>query len=307
MSGVESDEFKRYQKLLKLNIELLCQQKPNEVMNHIKKKWYPTQSCLEICKAQGHKEAVAFLLKRSGSFAESLNAYIEILASIREKMKNPKNNHVECKKEFTKYFECALKVCKKQAKIARSEESEQGLWFVLLDTLYEMWQGLFKEKNEAILLPAREQQAKNSLLDKVGNIINDCIKTLIGSMMETVSFPTILTRVTERHGDLEIESFKELFTNMLLSYFYQEKILETAKNILGNNVVKQFNSLATIKKKGVFLKTTICSKCKKSVTSKPETEAITFSCGHIYHSECLKNKTGCDICLFQERSIFENN
>ena len=30
-------------------------------------------------------------------------------------------------------------------------------------------------------------------------------------MMESVSFPTILTRVTEKHGELEISSFKEMF------------------------------------------------------------------------------------------------
>ena len=150
MSGKESEEYKRFYQIITLNVELLCDYKPAEVMLHIKKKWYPTQLCLEICKKKGHKEAIAFLLKRSGAFAESLNSYLAIMGQFYDDMKDDAKKDFIDKNaiEFHKYFENALKVCKKHARVTGNEESEQGLWFVLLDNLYEMWLTLYKLKAE---------------------------------------------------------------------------------------------------------------------------------------------------------------
>eukprot|EP01022_Parablepharisma_sp_SALTPOND_P016448 TRINITY_DN240_c0_g1_i1.p1 TRINITY_DN240_c0_g1~~TRINITY_DN240_c0_g1_i1.p1 ORF type:complete len:1429 (-),score=152.52 TRINITY_DN240_c0_g1_i1:4268-8554(-) len=305
MSGKETEEYKRFYRIITLNVELLCDYKPGEVMLHIKKKWYPTQLCLEICEKKGHSEAVAFLLKRSGAFAESLDSYLKILNQLYEHMKDDsKKDYIDKNAlEFRKYFDCALKVCKKHAKVTGNEESEQGLWFLLLDNLYDMWLTLYKLKAEKT---GKESYAKLANLNLVSTTLNECIKTLLGSMMESVSFPTILTRVTEKHGELEISSFKDMFASMLLTYFYQEKILDTAKGIVGTGVVKEFNQLNKVRAKGVFLKHTYCAKCGTNIGSSMETEAITFSCGHIYHNACLRNKEGCYVCMYGEKSTFKN-
>jgi len=301
VSGKETDEYKRYTRILTLNVELLCDLRPNKVMENIEKKWYPTQLCLDICRKKDHKEAIAFLLKRSGAFAESLNAYIEILNKYFKLMLEDTTNDIIGKNdiEFRRFFESALKVCKKNAKVTGNSESEQGLWFQLLDSLYEMWLSLVKLKNEKPM--TKESITKNN---SISNSIKACIKMLVVSMMECVSFPTILKQITEKHGELEISSFKEMFASTLTSYFYQEKILETARGIIGNGVVKQFDELTKLKSKGVFLKHTYCSKCGNNILHNNEAEAIAFPCGHIYHSNCLRNREGCYVCMYGEKSIF---
>ncbi len=299
--GKESEEYKRYHKLLTLNVELLCDYRPDEVMVYIKegKKWYPTQLCLEICKRKNNQEAVAFLLKRSGAFTESLNCYLGILTGIGERTvdENQKNSLAQNAAEFKKYFEYALKVCVKHAKVTGNAESEQGLWFVLLDYLYDQWLKMYKQ------LDGNEVPGRNVPASAFSATLNDCIKKLLSSMMVAVSFPTILTRVTEAHGELELESFKQLFTSMLNSYFYQEKILETAKNIVGISVARQFHALNCYRTKGVYLRRTFCSKCKQKIPNTEELEAVVYTCGHVYHARCIKPKEPCSSCATEGKSM----
>ncbi len=302
MLGKESEEYTRYYKILTLNIELLCDYRPEDVMTYVRKKWYPTQLCLEICKRKNHQEAVAYLLKRSGELVESLNCYIGIMAKVGEQIldEGKKNVLSQSALEFRKYFDRALKVCKKHAKVTANDESEQGPWFTLLDHLYNSWLKMHRQQGER---GPREAYGKTVPANTFITTLNECIKSLLGSMMESVSFPTILTRVTQMHGELEIDSFKDIFTSMLHSYFYQEKILETARCIVSTGLVKQFQLLNCVRSRGIFLKTTVCARCEKPIPNKSEEEATTYPCGHIYHSLCVKPKEQCPACARQGKSM----
>lgn len=303
VSNAETEEYKRYFRLLQLNIQLLCEHDPDKVLDEVKKKYYPIEMCLTICQKKQNRIAEAYLLKRNGAFNESLNVYLDLIREIGVdlidyKKKNKMDQNID---SLSKLFSSALKVCKKNAKVTNANE-EEGLWFPLLDNLYDVVLKLYKKRPENSSNSV-EDKFFNAFFDKVLGALNKCIKELLTLMMNYVSFPTILTKVTETHGELEIESFKEMFTNMLFSYFYQEKILETATKILGNSIVTQFQTLSKTRSKGLPVPSFICAKCDRIISNKGDTDVVIFPCEHIYHSTCIKGKSTCYACTYKETSI----
>jgi len=301
----ESEEYQFYSWLLELHVELLCDLKPDQVITAVRKKYYPAVACLNVVKKKELASAIAYLLKRSGDYASSLKEYLRIMKKIGNKLLDESQKEESDKNlaEFIEYFNLALKVCAKNAKVTSGDESSQALWFDLLDYLYAV---LMKAKQ---LSEGEIEHTKlvvyNALITKITTRISNCIKDILTRMMMYVAFPTIMTRLSEQHGELEIESFKEMFTSMLSSYYYNEKILETASKIISNDVVSQFKALSSMRCKGFPVTNAICVKCERPINPKGVADIAIFQCGHAHHSTCLKDLTaGCYACTYREVSIF---
>lgn len=198
--------------------------------------------------------------------------------------------------DYNKYFNCAIKVCIKHATITGGVEAEQGQWFVVLQHLYEFYLKLMRSK-ETPSSPTK-QNTRNSPLDLIGTTINNCIRKLLSVMMDHISFQKILTTITDKHGELEMENFKGIFSTMILSYIHQEKILDSAKQILQHRIVSLFEDLEKSSRKGRGIKTNACAKCKKHFVIQSENQYYSFPCGHVYHTTCLKNNNICEECTF---------
>ncbi len=301
VTGNSSEEYKRYNKILQQHIELLCDYAPKQVMLALKKKYYPLDACVSICTKKKHMAALAFLLKRSGDFSGSLEKYLELIQRAGNDMLNAtaKVAMDESMAELEDHFQYAAKVCKKNAAVSGNDESGQEMWFTLLDYLYQSMLTFMDKKTKA-----EEAKTSTANLDRAIDCVNRCIQKLLNDMMNFVSFPTILTRVTEKHGELELENFKKMFMNMLFSYVYQEKILQTASNIMANNIVKQFHSLTQFRSKGFPVLENICGKCGHSIPSTEAIEVTNYVCGHLFHSSCLHHsKSGCPICAAKALGI----
>jgi hypothetical protein len=286
-----------------LNIRLLCEYKKEEVIAYARKSYYPQSACLDICKKYNVHPAIAFLLKRTGAYSESLDMYIQIMWEVCDKLLDPtKREYIELNVEdYNKYFNCAIKVCDKHATITSGIEAEQGQWFIVLQHLYEFYLKLMKSK-ETPSSPVK-QTTRNSPLDLIGTTINNCIRKLLSAMMEHISFQKILSTITEKHGELEMENFKAIFSTMILSYIHQEKILDSARQILQHRIVTLFEDLEKDSRKGRGIKTNVCARCKKHFVIQAEKEFFSFPCGHIYHTTCLKASTSCEECMFNNKRI----
>ena len=202
--------------------------------------------------------------------------------------------------KFDNYFKFAIKVCLKNAKISSVDEVGQSLWFDLLDYLYEIMIEITSIKDKAS--NKSEDDEKKKICKMLTELINNAIKDVLNNMKTYVSFPVIMTRLSDKHGELEIESFKEMFISMLSSYFYNEKILETASMIIRNDVAFQFKSLSQMRSKAFQINKSLCAKCDKKVKEKDEEEMVIFQCGHIYHGHCFKDSITCYACSYKEIS-----
>ncbi len=303
VSSTETEEYQKYSRLLEIHIELLCRFHPEDVTLELKKKYYPIANCLTICKRMKHEEAIAYLLKRAGDFAESINIYLMLLKRvgaelIDEQKKDQMHDNI---KRFNKYFTMCMKVCRKNSSAAGGEDGGQNMWFMVLDYLYDVMLKLFDMRNGM-----GEDQIKRNvfkvMFDQISAELNDCIKKLLTEMIVYVPFPIIMTRVSEKHGELEIESFKEMFTNMLSSYYQQLRILETASKIIGNDVANQFRGLSKHRHKGFIVAESVCAKCDQPLSTKGDIPTVIYDCGHIYHGRCVKPRATCYACTYKEIS-----
>eukprot|EP00826_Nyctotherus_ovalis_P052527 TRINITY_DN6671_c0_g1_i2.p1 TRINITY_DN6671_c0_g1~~TRINITY_DN6671_c0_g1_i2.p1 ORF type:complete len:251 (-),score=79.36 TRINITY_DN6671_c0_g1_i2:56-706(-) len=141
------------------------------------------------------------------------------------------------------------------------------------------------------------QEDAKGLNSSAVEMLNECIKELLSVMTGYVSLPNIIMRVINKHGDLEICSFKDMFSSMLLTYFYQEKILATAKGIMSMEVSRHFHNLKKAMGKAVFVRHSVCGKCNDTIQWHALGEAVAFSCGHVYHEKCAGTEQSCSICL----------
>jgi hypothetical protein len=61
-------EASRYQRYLKLHMELLCKHDMAQVINFVKKDYYPIKECLDVCIKYKADQGVAWLQKRNGDY-----------------------------------------------------------------------------------------------------------------------------------------------------------------------------------------------------------------------------------------------
>jgi len=291
-----NNSYNKYRNFLELHIELLCEIEPDEVLPVIKKEYYPVNECQAICNKKGHLEGKAYLLKRAGDYNMSLKVYLEILKNIKNALLNFSTVElfeVGMMKFYTQ-FSYALEVCLENAKVTSGDNSGESLWFTLLSFLYDM------------MLQTSNTKSNTEIYEKLNDLITYWIKQILYKMMNYISSPVIMTRLTEKHGELEIQSFKEMFDSMLSSYFYNEKILETATMITSNELAAQFKALSSLHFQGFLVKETVCAKCEQKIIEDNENEMVIFQCGHIYHDNCYDKKTGCYFCSYKDISKRSN-
>eukprot|EP00826_Nyctotherus_ovalis_P067021 TRINITY_DN9983_c0_g1_i13.p2 TRINITY_DN9983_c0_g1~~TRINITY_DN9983_c0_g1_i13.p2 ORF type:complete len:146 (+),score=33.31 TRINITY_DN9983_c0_g1_i13:95-532(+) len=89
---------------------------------------------------------------------------------------------------------------------------------------------------------------------------------------------------------------------MLSSYFYNEKILETAAMIISNDVVLQFKNLSGMRCKAFQVMNSNCARCETKISDKDKSNIAIFPCGHTYHEHCFENKDYCYACSHKEIS-----
>eukprot|EP01022_Parablepharisma_sp_SALTPOND_P022025 TRINITY_DN4414_c0_g1_i1.p5 TRINITY_DN4414_c0_g1~~TRINITY_DN4414_c0_g1_i1.p5 ORF type:complete len:376 (-),score=64.27 TRINITY_DN4414_c0_g1_i1:8441-9568(-) len=298
----ESEEVKTYKELILLNVKLLCEYRKDEVVKYVKKKYYPLQGCLEICKRYKIKLAVAYLLKRTGEYAEALYIYIMIMKELADKVLSPttKKDYIElCLEDYKATYESAIKVCLKNALV---EHKEKELWFMLLDHLYNIWQNIAQIKQAALASHNRKGSFSS---EQASTTINACIKKLLYIMMEHVPFEKIISEVTEKHTELQVENFKEMFNSMIISYLHQAKVLDSAKQVVGNYLLKVMKTAIKNRTKALSVGKSYCAKCGKAVQARKKRNFYAFSCGHIFHSCCVNTLRKCAICSTDsEGSVF---
>ena len=64
--------------LLVLHIKLLCQLEPKSVAEEVKKRRYPVDPCLRVCREYNVKGGLAFFLEKAGDNMEALDLLLDV-------------------------------------------------------------------------------------------------------------------------------------------------------------------------------------------------------------------------------------
>ncbi len=289
----ESEQAAEYKDLLALSVSLLCQYRPDEVIKYVKKKYYPTTVCLEICRKHGAALATAYLFKCTGAFPESMEAYLAVLKGIADKLLSPElapeiRQHLLL--EYSKRFSQSLKVCRRNADLTRQGEADQSLWFAGLDHLRETW----------VRLSVVAEKLAPATRDTISGALSECIRKLLGALSEYVQSEHTLVQIAERYGELELDNFKDMFGSMVVSHVLHEKILCSARVILTRQMVGQYSELVRISHTGRSVKGGGCARCGRYAGAFG-TEFLAFPCGHIFHTICARDQGHCEVCLAARR------
>jgi len=279
------EEKKAYENLLRLNIRLLCEYKPEEVIDYVKKKYYPINICLDICKKYKVKNALAYLYNHSGLYVEALNTYIMLLNETYDQIINHNKGLVAA---YAKYFRRVIKLCKTLTLIHNRVKAEE-YWYLV----FEHIKTILESKETA---------------ERLKNCVSECIRSFIKALIMHYDIEVMIKPIIEHCGELSIENFKEVFNESIISYTLQQKILNSAQEINKSQVTRGFNKLTKEKYKAITVKVNTCIKCKKEIEIKKNKRFLPFLCGHIYHYNCLKYSNRCEICLVIGKGIlFHNN
>eukprot|EP00826_Nyctotherus_ovalis_P043892 TRINITY_DN4685_c0_g1_i17.p1 TRINITY_DN4685_c0_g1~~TRINITY_DN4685_c0_g1_i17.p1 ORF type:complete len:297 (-),score=69.13 TRINITY_DN4685_c0_g1_i17:278-1168(-) len=288
VSDKVTNESREYGQLLLEHLKLLCELDQKQVLPVLKKKYYPVQESIDICSSHKFLPGVAYLLRLSGDLTKSFETYLEIIdRGIRKLLKDPATQDLakdfgECQDNF----EAAIKVCEENSELAVNEKAGEDLWFRLLDHIYNAFIKC-KESGEGV--------------KAITEFVSKCTNSLLNTMINSVSFPNLLTCMAERYGELKIENLKDMFNKMLFSYMYQEKILQTAKVVSSKNIKREFESMYKLRCRGSPITQGECSRCERPIDAKEKLTLAVYPCGHLYHRACARTKM-CFVCTHKEIS-----
>lgn len=275
-------------------MSLLCQYRPDDVVRYIRKKYYPVKTSLDICRRYKVSHAIAYLYKHTGSYVESIETYITLLNDLAVDFLDARVSDEDLKaklSEYSRYFNKAAKVCIKYRTLAGKNE-EQKLWLLLLVHAREVVKKTAEESQNAGVIVAT---------------LSDLVRRLLSRLMEHVEMDELLMPIADNCGEFDIANFKELFNTAIISYVLQERILSSAKELLGKQVLTGFNTLIRERHKAISISAKECAKCKEKVEIATGVEFVPFSCGHIYHPDCVRSFGECEICLLTGKSNLHFN
>ena len=115
---------------------------------------------------------------------------------------------------------------------SKAESNNEKLWFTLLDFVLE-----HKHKS-------REQHAGDQFsTESIQTVLADFVHVILTHLNGRVSLHAVLAKITSDHKDQEFREFRSTITGMLENVRYEQKILQTAKQLLADAKYRQVYEL----------------------------------------------------------------
>uniref|UniRef100_A0A672RZQ8 Vacuolar protein sorting-associated protein 8 homolog n=1 Tax=Sinocyclocheilus grahami TaxID=75366 RepID=A0A672RZQ8_SINGR len=136
------------------------------------------------------------------------------------------------------------------------------------------------------------------------SINHDCTRLLCGFAKGQVSSskplkgfiapPAIIQRILQDpvYGKGKLAEIQGLILGMLETFNYEQTLLETTTNLLNSDLHWSLSHLRKAVSRGLHPRQDHCNICLQQYKRRQESEEeiIIFSCGHLYHCQCLQRK-----------------
>lgn len=141
------------------------------------------------------------------------------------------------------------------------------------------------------------------------------------NMMEYISLPAVLQKIMQdpTYSSGKFSDIKDIVFGMIDTYNYELTLLKTTNNLLGNDLLGQYNHERRVLSRGFRPNVNRCYSCtrnysinnngsgggEKGGVKEIGNEFVLFRCGHTYHRKCLQSSVGFDedlICLQCDKS-----
>uniref|UniRef100_A0A8C9SUW2 VPS8 subunit of CORVET complex n=1 Tax=Scleropages formosus TaxID=113540 RepID=A0A8C9SUW2_SCLFO len=259
------------------HVDLLCRFSPQKVIDFLKaSKDYRLEEAVQITRQHALHAATAYLLERKG---DVLGAF-QVLLQVRG-IKPP-----TCDPQ-------------KEGRLQRVEEVLQEV----IALCHRSSQGLDQQQREVCVphTPAHSVMWCFPLNKRTCSVALSCSPSLkeltmqvLNSMSSFISLPAIVQRILQDpvYGKGKLAEIQGLILGMLETFTYEQTLLETTTNLLNQDLHWSLSHLRSAVSRALHPRFDHCNICLQQYKRRQEgaDEIVVFSCGHLYHCQCLQSK-----------------
>ncbi|TRY92741.1 hypothetical protein DNTS_024828 [Danionella cerebrum] len=273
--------------LYELLVDLMCQFSSQQVLTFLRTSQnYRLEETIQITERHKLHEATAYLLERKGDVQGAFQVMLQTLKGKLHTLtlESTRANMVEGDEEET------------SEEVLRVEEALQDITALCERNSH----GLYPQQREALWFPLLEAMMSPQKLLKgaeakhSSEALKELSMKVLNSMSTFISPPAIIQRILQDpvYGKGKLADIQGLILGMLETFNYEQTLLETTTNLLNSDLHWSLSHLRKTVSKGLHPRQDHCNICLQQYRRRQESndEIIIFSCGHLYHCQCLERK-----------------
>ncbi|CAN9500124.1 unnamed protein product [Ophioblennius macclurei] len=261
-------------------LDLLCRFAPHQLLSFLQSsQQYRLEQAITVTEMYNCNEATAFLLEQKGDVQ---GAFSVLLQTLKEKLcllttdgeaegsdDNNESTLTQVKDSLRGIISFSHRNCQNL-----NQQQRESLWFPLLDSMM-----------------ASQKQVKT--LDKC-EALKELTMKVLNCMSSFISLPAIIQQILQDpvYGRGKLAEIQGLILGMLDTFNYEQTLLETTTSLLNHDLHWSLAHLRAAVTKGLHPRQDHCNICLQLYKRRQDSaeEIIVFSCGHLYHLQCLQQK-----------------
>ncbi|XP_072293065.1 vacuolar protein sorting-associated protein 8 homolog isoform X1 [Eucyclogobius newberryi] len=267
--------------LHELLLELMCCFAPEQLLGFLQNcQQYRLQEAIQITDKYHHNEATAYLLEKKGDVHGAFNILLETLKKklsvLTGDLTEGSPEEEPAHRDLEQALNTVIELCHRSS-LGLNQQQTEGLWFPLLEAM------MASQKN---VTGASSKHTSEVLKEQTMKVLN--------SMSSFISLPAIIQRILQDpvYGKGKLVEIQGLILGMLDTFNYEQTLLETTTSLLNHDLHWSLAHLHSAVKRGLHPRQDSCIICLQQYKRKQDSseEIIVFSCGHLYHLQCLQQK-----------------
>ncbi|XP_028835782.1 vacuolar protein sorting-associated protein 8 homolog isoform X2 [Denticeps clupeoides] len=271
-------------------VGLLCRFSPQQVIDFLKTSQdYRLEETIQIVQQHQLHEAKAFLLEKKGDIQGAFQVLLQTLEAKLLGLTQPREGVDQLRHEEEEGQEEEGPLQRVQGALGDiialcvrgshglNQQQREALWFSLL---------------EAMMSP--QKLLKGSDAKQTSEVLKEFTMQVLNSMSSFIALPAIIHRILQDpvYGTGKLAEIQGLILGMLDTFNYEQTLLETTTSLLNHDLHWSLSHLRAAVSRGLHPRQDHCNICLQQYRRRQEgeDEIIIFSCGHLYHCQCLQRK-----------------
>ena len=312
------DKDSRYEKYLRLKIDLLIQNDHKEQIIKVLEKYklLRDKKTLETLVANQVFDAVIYLYQKFEDLENcikfSYNQIEVIFDWIKTSLLNYSENFNKDKvliklHEIKKYLDFELNACSlwTEKNIGLFDKDEiKNSWTKPLDQFYEFKNDLDKINSNNRL--GRKFKSNDFIIffGKIDQILLENIEYILNKMSDYIPLSIIVEILSEKFQNSKFIEYSKIFQGMFFNTRRTEEIFKSVINLTSTIIKDEFSDFMGETRKGICSDSKTCETCKEKIEENNEVRnMLYFKCGHVYHKGCCSIEEGkytCYLCRIEE-------
>ncbi|XP_015252374.1 PREDICTED: vacuolar protein sorting-associated protein 8 homolog [Cyprinodon variegatus] len=276
--------------LYELLLDLMCRFESQELLKFLQtSQHYRLDEAIQITQKYGCNEAKAYLLEKKGDIH---GAFACLLQTLKERLhvlsaEVSRDGEGAADRRDDKELDLTLMNVRNSLnqmilfchRNCQNLDQEQGkdLWFPLLDAMMA---------SQKEVMGLKDKHVSDGLKEMTLKVLN-CMSSFI-------SLPAIIQHILQDpvYGRGKLAEIQGLILGMLDTFTYEQTLLETTTSLLNHDLHWSLAHLRSVVTRGLHPRQDCCNICLQHYKRKQDAteEIVVFSCGHLYHLQCLQQK-----------------